>query len=112
MVWDEGTYCPEVEQDKGNREEITERKAAEEVMRKGLQEGRLLFRLYGSKLKGSFALVRARGFKGKESWLLIKHHDQYTKMGYDANMYDSSAISNRSLAEIAADQEDANPQFN
>ncbi len=104
MVWDEGTYCPEVGQDKGKWEEITERKAAEEVMRKGLQEGRLLFRLYGSKLKGSFALIRARGFKGKESWLLIKHHDEYTKMGYDANVYDFSAISSRSLAEIAADQ--------
>ncbi len=106
MVWDEGTYYPEVERDKGKWEEITDRSAAEEVMRKGLQEGRLLFHLYGTKLQGSFALIRARGFRGKESWLLIKHHDEYIKMGYDANMYDFSAISNRSLAEIATNQEE------
>ncbi len=112
MVWDEGTYCPEVERERGKWEEITERNVAEEAMRTGLQEGRLLFRLYGSKLKGSFALIRARGFKGKESWLLIKHQDEYTMMGYDANAYDFSAISNRSLAEIAADQEDADPHSN
>jgi bifunctional non-homologous end joining protein LigD len=102
MVWDEGTYYPEVERDKGKWGEITERSAAEEVMSKGLQEGKLLFRLYGTKLQGSFALFRVRGFSGKEPWLLIKHHDEYTKVGYDANMYDFSAISNRSLAEIAA----------
>lgn len=109
MVWDEGTYNPEVERGNGEWEEIPERNATEEVMRRGLQEGKLLFRLYGTKLQGSFALVRARGFKGKESWLLIKHQDEFTLMGYDANMYDFSAVSNRSLAEIAADQENANP---
>ncbi len=109
MVWDEGTYRPEVERGNGRWEEIPERNAAEEVMRRGLYEGRLLFRLYGTKLRGSFALVRARGFKGKESWLLIKHYDEYTEVGYDANNYDFSAISNRSLAEIAADREDARP---
>ena len=109
IVWDEGTYTPEVERDEGIWEEITERSAAEEVMRKGLQEGRLLFRLYGTKLQGSFALIRVRGFRGKESWLLIKHQDEFTKIGYDANTYDFSAISNRSLAEIAANQEEADP---
>ena len=75
-------------------------------MRKGLQEGRLLFRLYGKKLQGSFALIRARGFGGKESWLLIKHRDEYTETGYDANIFDFSAISNRSLAEIATNQKE------
>ena len=109
MVWDEGIYTPEVERDNGKWEEITERSVAEEVMRKGLQEGRLLFRLYGTKLQGSFVLIRVRGFGGKKSWLLIKHHDEYTKIGYDANTFDFSALSNRSLAEIAANQEEADP---
>ncbi len=109
MVWDEGTYNPEIEIDKGVWKEITERYAAEEVMRKGLREGELLFRLYGTKLQGSFALIRTRGFRGKESWLLIKHRDEYTKLGYDANNYDFSAISNRSLAEIAVNQENVDP---
>jgi len=109
MVWDEGTYTPEVEREKGIWEEITERSAAEEAMSRGLQEGRLLFRLYGTKLQGSFALIRVRGFKGKESWLLIKHQDEYAVKGYDANAFDFSAISNRSLAEIAANELEAGP---
>jgi bifunctional non-homologous end joining protein LigD len=109
MVWDEGTYTPEIEREKGIWEEITERSAAEEAMHRGLQEGRLLFRLYGTKLRGSFALIRVRGFKGKESWLLIKHQDEYAVKGYDANTFDFSAISNRSLAEIAAKEEEADP---
>ena len=67
-----------------------------------LAAGQLKFRLHGHKLQGSFALVRTRGFGKKESWLLIKHRDGYTQAGYDANVYDSSAISGRSLAEIAA----------
>lgn len=104
MIWDEGTYHPEIEIDKGVWKEITDRTEAEEVMRKGLHEGNLKFRLYGKKLQGSFALIRIRGFGGKVSWLLIKHHDEYAQKGYDANTYDFSAVSNRSLAEIAAHQ--------
>ncbi len=53
------------------------------------------------KLHGSFTLVRIRGTGEKASWLLIKHGDEYSKKGYDANTYDFSAVSNRSLAEIA-----------
>lgn len=104
MVWDEGTYTPEIERAKGILQEITERTEAEEVMRKGLEKGNLKFRLYGKKLHGSFALIRTRGFGGKESWLLIKHHDEYVQQGYDAKDYDYSAVSNRSIAEIAAQQ--------
>ncbi len=102
MIWDEGTYSPEVEVSKGARKEITNRKEAEEVARKSLQDGNCKFRLYGKKLQGSFALVRTAGFGGKEAWLLIKHRDEYSKKGYDANDYDFSAVSDRSLAQIAA----------
>jgi bifunctional non-homologous end joining protein LigD len=101
MVWDEGTYTPEREIRKGVRQEITDRKEAETAMREGLQAGDVKFHLYGKKLQGSFALVRTRGFGKKESWLLIKHHDEYVQPGYDANDYDFSAVSNRTLAEIA-----------
>jgi len=102
MIWDEGTYNPEIEISKGVRKEITNRKEAEDVARKSLQDGNLKFHLYGKKLRGSFALVRTAGFGGKESWLLIKHRDEYSKPGYDANDYDFSAISDRSLTQIAA----------
>ena len=105
MIWDEGTYDPEVEVSKGLRREATERIEAEEVAQSSLREGNLKFHLYGKKLQGSFALVRTKGFKGaKDAWLLIKHRDEYCKEGYDANEYDSSAVSGHSLAEIAQDQ--------
>jgi bifunctional non-homologous end joining protein LigD len=104
MVWDEGTYTPEREVSKGVWQEITNRNEAEAAMREGLRAGNVKFRLYGKKLQGSFALVRTRGSGKKESWLLIKTHDEYVQPGYDANDYDVSAVSNRTLAEIAAQE--------
>lgn len=62
----------------------------------------LKFRLYGKEPKGSFALVRTARFRGKESWLLIKHRNENSKQGYDAKDYDFSAASSRPLAQIAA----------
>lgn len=81
---------------------MTERAEAETVMQQGLAAGTLKFRLSGHKLQGSFALIWTRDFARKVSWLLIKHHDGYTQARYDATDYDFSAVSGRSLAEIAA----------
>ena len=105
MIWDEGTYNPEVEVSKGVRREVVGKEEAENVAIASLKEGNLKFRLYGRKLRGSFALVRTKGFGGKESWLLIKHRDEYSKAGYDANDYDSSAVSGKTLAQIAGQEE-------
>ncbi len=103
MIWDEGTYNPEIEISKGVRKEIRSRAEAERVARESLQAGNLKFNLYGKKLRGSFALVRTAGFGGKKvTWLLIKHRDEHSIEGYDANDYDFSALSDRSLAQIAA----------
>jgi bifunctional non-homologous end joining protein LigD len=102
MIWDEGKFTPEVEVEKGVRRLVKSNPEAEEVARAGLRDGNLKFTLYGKKLKGSFALVRTKGFGGtREAWLLIKHRDRYSKPGYDANAYDFSAVSGRSLAEIS-----------
>lgn len=100
MIWDEGTYRPEVEIGKGVRHEVTNISEAQDVAKKCLVDGNLKFRLYGKKLQGSFALVRTKGLQSKESWLLIKHRDEYCKEGYDANDYDFSAVSGLSLNEI------------
>ena len=104
MIWDEGTYNPEVEISKGVRREIVERKEAEEVAKKSIKEGNLKFVLYGKKLRGSFALVRTKGFGGKDSWLLIKHRDEYSRPGYDAKDYDFSAVTKRPLAQIESQE--------
>lgn len=103
MIWDEGTYNAEREVAKGVREEILDKAEGDRVMQAGLKEGNLKFRLYGKKLQGSFALVRTKGFSSaKDSWLLIKHKDEYAKKGYDANDYDYSAETGRSIGEILA----------
>jgi len=57
MLWDKGTWEPE----NGNVD-------------KALEKGELKFRLDGTKLKGSWVLVRT----GRDrSWLLIKHRDDW-----------------------------------
>ena len=63
MLWDTGTWtCESPDVDAA------------------LRKGDLKFRLDGYKLKGSWALVRTRGYgdSGKPSWLLIKHRDEWS----------------------------------
>ena len=102
MIWDEGTYNPEVEVGKGARKEVKGKKRSDEVAREGLSQGNLKFRLFGKKLQGSFALVRTGMLGNKESWLLNKDRDEDTRAGYDAKDYDFSAGSGRSMAQIGA----------
>jgi len=103
MIWDEGTYVPEIEVSKEVRKKVTNRAEAERVAAQELRDGNLKFTLHGKKLKGSFALVRTAGFGGKVSWLLIKHRDEYSQPGYDAKNYDFSAVSKKSIDQIAGE---------
>lgn len=105
MIWDQGTYEPEIEVSRGVRKKIPDREEAERVAVDSLKEGNLKFTLHGKKLKGSFALVRTRGLGGKMSWLLIKHRDKYCVEGYDAKDYPLSAVSRRTIEQIAGQSE-------
>jgi len=88
MVWDRGTWTPEVPD-----------------VDAALQKGDLKFTLHGKKLKGSWVLVRTRGFGGKRSsWLLIKHRDQYASTRDITLEEPRSALTGRLLAEIARDE--------
>ena len=103
MIWDEGTYVPELEVRRGVRRIVADRTEGQEVAQAGLREGNLKFTLFGSKLSGSFALVRTKmAGPSREAWLLIKHKDGSCRPGYDANDYDESAVSHRTLAQIAS----------
>jgi len=99
MVWDIGTWEP-----LGDPVEM-------------LEKGDLKFRLQGTKLKGEFVLAKMRssrpGSKGTE-WLLIKKKDEFAEPGFDANLdkLDYSALTDRSLDEIAGDQNSAEWQSN
>src|SRR5260370_12118264 len=72
-----------------------------------LAKGDLKFRLNGKRLKGDFALVhikaRRPGSKGNE-WLLIKKKDDHVVAGFDVDAYDTSILTNRTMAQIAGDE--------
>jgi len=89
MLWDRGYWTPE-----GNKS-----------TQDALTDGDLKFTLEGTKLHGSWVLVRMRGdkFSGKRThWLLIKHRDANSKAG-DADALleeDRSVASGRSMQQI------------
>ena len=82
MVWDRGTYIPESQ------------------MTSDFRKAELKVTLQGVKLKGSWVLVRTKG----RQWLLIKHRDQYASTA-DITLSDPrSVVTQRTLADIAADE--------
>jgi bifunctional non-homologous end joining protein LigD len=89
MVWDNGTWTPESPD-----------------VDAALKKGDLKFTLRGKKLQGSWVLVRTRGRYqgGKNTWLLIKHRDQYASAEDIAETEPRSVMSKRLLIEIARDE--------
>jgi bifunctional non-homologous end joining protein LigD len=86
MVWDHGTWEPEVD------------------TADGLKNGELKFSLHGKKLRGSWALVRTKGMRGdsgKTSWLLIKHRDKFATDVDIAEEKPRSVVSKKLMAQIA-----------
>ena len=88
MVWDRGTWAAE----SGD-------------VAAALKNGDLKFVLHGKKLRGSWVLVRTRGFASKadKSWLLIKHRDRFASTKDVTVARPRSAVSHRLLAQIARD---------
>ena len=92
MVWDKGTWAPE-----------------NPDVDVSLRIGDLKFTLRGTKLKGSWVLVRARGplrhTSGKPPWLLIKHRDAFASSEGIRRSRRRSVVSGRLLSEVAQDGE-------
>ena len=80
MIWDRGTWEPEVND-----------------VDASLAKGDLKFKLRGKKLHGSWVLVRMR----PRQWLLIKHRDQAASTENIIATRPRSAVSRRTLAGIA-----------
>ena len=106
IVWDVGTWqplSPVAVNGKYNPGSDAEATAM-------LAKGDLKFRLNGKRLKGDFALVhikaRRSGSKGNE-WLLIKKHDQDEVPGYDIEQYNTSILTEKTLKQIAGDEDSA-----
>jgi bifunctional non-homologous end joining protein LigD len=87
MVWDQGTWEPEMD------------------VESGLRNGELKFSLHGKKLHGSWVLVRTKRGPGKTehpAWLLIKHRDRYASPADVVLEKPRSVVSRRLMAGIAA----------
>jgi bifunctional non-homologous end joining protein LigD len=110
MVWDVGTWEPLTGPVNGEYVPTSNADAS-----KMLDKGDFKFRLHGKRLNGDFVLVhikaRRSGSKGTE-WLLIKKHDASEISGYDIDQYDTSVLSDRSMAKIAGDDESAEWESN
>ena len=62
IVWDDGTYA--LAEGSDPRAEIA--------------QGKIVFELFGKKLRGLFTLVKMRGSRyGADSWLLVKDRDEF-----------------------------------
>jgi bifunctional non-homologous end joining protein LigD len=80
MIWDRGVWTPEVS-------DVTA----------ALAKGDLKFSLRGSKLRGSWVLVRTRN----RQWLLIKHRDRFVSTDDVTVKRPLSVVSRRTMAGIA-----------
>lgn len=89
IIWDAGTYEPL---------EGKSRTEYEKKLQHDFEKGSLKIRLHGEKLKGEFALVRMKG-KGDNSWLLIKHRDEFATDDDVADL-DKSIKSGKTVDEI------------
>jgi len=89
MIWDNGTWTPESPD-----------------VDAALKKGDLKFSLNGKKLRGSWVIVRTRGRYqgGRNSWLLIKHRDEFATTKQITEEEPRSVVSKRLLVEIARDE--------
>lgn len=91
IVWDEGTYEP-------LQDASTNKKENEKNLLKQLYAGSLKFVMHGKKLKGEFALVKT-SYRGENSWLLIKHRDEYATEE-DITKKDKSVTSKKTIEQV------------
>jgi bifunctional non-homologous end joining protein LigD len=89
MIWDRGTWAPE---------------GAD--VDAALAGGELKLSLTGTKLHGSWVLIRTRPRPGqtRASWLLIKHRDKWATTEEVTEAAPRSVVSKRLLVEIARDE--------
>jgi bifunctional non-homologous end joining protein LigD len=91
IVWDEGYYEPLELSSKSKKDQ-------DKFLLEQLEAGSLKIKLFGKKLQGEFALVHTKGM-GENSWLLIKHKDDYTSKD-DITKEEKSVQSGKTLEEV------------
>jgi bifunctional non-homologous end joining protein LigD len=89
MVWDFGSWMPE-SPDVGA----------------AMKKGDLKFTIHGTKLHGSWVLVRIKSWDkkgGDDNWLMIKHRDEHASTDDVTLSHPWSVLTGRSLRQIATD---------
>ncbi len=96
IVWDQGVYSP----DDYGKLSWDDRVEANDRMRDGVKKGKLSFTLRGTKLNGSWTLVKTA--RSENEWLLIKHKDENVSETRDILKEDRSVLSGRTVEDVAA----------
>jgi bifunctional non-homologous end joining protein LigD len=116
IIWDQGTYEPIEEGPKVRKTGVQKpslkspnkplghlsKSEQEKILIKSFFGGSLKIKLHGKKLKGEFALVKTSG-RGENSWLLIKHRDEYAGE-IDITQKDKSVVSGKTIEQMASDK--------
>lgn len=94
IVWDGGVY-----------ENLRHDKKGHEVpMDEAIEQGHIVIRLHGRKLRGSFALQRTGMVRGKSNWILIKMRDEFASEDYEPiDASGESILSGRTVEQVAKD---------
>ncbi|GEP89355.1 ATP-dependent DNA ligase LigD phosphoesterase module/ATP-dependent DNA ligase LigD polymerase module [Chitinophaga terrae (ex Kim and Jung 2007)] len=90
-IWDKGTF--ELLRGDGD----FDKEALKEI-----KDGDLKIVMKGKKLKGEFALVKMKGGREANAWLLIKHKDKYAVDEYDSEDYTPERVKAQGLKNKAA----------
>jgi bifunctional non-homologous end joining protein LigD len=96
MLWDQGTYVAE-----GHSADDSE-----DAVREGYARGDLKVTFFGTRMRGSWALVRMKYNRdgssgGKPQWLFIKHRDEYASTDDVVADNMTSVTTGRTMDEIA-----------
>lgn len=95
IVWDRGTYSPDED-----GLVFDDREEAQRQMREQIEARKLSITFRGSKLKGSYTLVKTS--QSDNSWLMIKHRDDSTQPGVDLTEQNASVISGLTIEDLQA----------
>lgn len=95
MIWDKGTIENIKKDKKGNLIDL----------KKSYDMGTIEVNLNGKKLQGGYAMVKMKSGNMKGNWLLVKIDDKMADARRNpVNTENDSAISNRSMKEIAEEE--------
>lgn len=96
MLWDKGIYENLKKDEKGNSISLSD----------SYKMGSLEFSLKGKKLQGGYALVKMKGGKMKDNWLLIKMDDEFADARKNpVNTQNQSVTTGRTMTQIAKEEE-------